>query len=416
MSDTRRSPYLLLKQRGFVLYWTARVLSNLSMQVTSVAVGWYVYDVTRDPLDLGFVGLAQFLPALVLVLFTGQAADRFNRRRIMALCMALEAGCAATLLYFAFQPGHAIWPIFVVLTAFGCARAFMGPAALSLLPNIVSAEDLPNAIALNSSSWQAATILGPVIGGLLYGISAEAAYGTAIAMFAIGALCAIAVPQPAQKIVREPTSWAVLSAGFRFIWKQQIVFGAITLDLFAVLLGGATALLPVYARDILDVGPWGLGLLRSAPGIGAIVMGLYLAVRPIENHAGMKMFFAVGLFGLLTIIFGISTAPWLSIAALALMGAADMISVYVRQTLVQLVTPDNMRGRVNAVNMVFVGASNELGEFRAGVSASWIGTIPAVVIGGIGTMAVAVLWAARYPQLRRVRRLTADVGHESNRH
>jgi MFS family permease len=373
--------------------------------VQTVAVGWQVYDLTRNPLDLGFVGLSQFLPSLLLVLVTGAAADRYRRRTIMAICVAAEALCAAALLILTFRGLTVVWPVFAILVGFGTARAFYGPAQQSLLPNLVSTETLSSAIALNSLSWQFATIVGPVSGGLLYGIAPEVAYGATIALLLISGLLILTVPRPGAKRAHEPATWETIVAGFRYIWHERIVLGAISLDLFAVLLGGATALLPVYARDILDVGPWGLGLLRAGPAVGAVSVALYLTFNPIRDHAGLLMFAFVGVFGLFTMVFGVSTITWVSVAALIVMGGADMISVYVREILIQLWTPDRVRGRVNAVNMVFVGASNELGEFRAGISAALFGTVAAVVIGGIGTIAVTGLWFWRFPELRRARRL-----------
>ncbi|MBL8894986.1 MAG: MFS transporter [Rhizobiales bacterium] len=393
------------RHRGYLLYWLSRFLATFSTQIVSVAVGWQVYDLTRDPFDLGLVGLVQFLPALLLVLVTGAAADHFNRRLIMAICQAVEAICCAILLFLVWTQHGSVTPIFAVLILFGVARAFLGPAQSSLVPNLVPPEDLSNAIAWNSSAWQVATIVGPVAGGLLYGLNAETAYGTALALMCAAALLVLLVPKPPQKTSRQATSLETLFAGFRYVWSEKVVLGAISLDLFAVLLGGATALLPVYARDILETGPWGLGLLRSAPGIGAIAVALYLARNPIRDHAGLIMFASVAGFGLATIVFGFSTIVWLSILALLFMGAFDMVSVYVRETLLQLWTPDLVRGRVNAVNMVFVGASNELGEFRAGISAALIGTVPAVVVGGAGTVLVALLWSKWFPQLRQARHL-----------
>lgn len=394
-----------LRHRGFALFWVSRLCTTFATQVVSVAVGWQVYDLTRNPFDLGLVGLVQFAPALLLVLVTGAVSDRFNRRVIMALCQIGEALCAGALLALTIAGVISVGQIFLTLACFGVARAFMNPASQSLIPNLVPAEDLASAVALSASSWQIAMILGPVAGGLLYGLSPQAAYGAAVALFAIAAVLVTLVPRPHQKTVPEPPTWAMVIAGFRYIWREKIVLGAISLDLFAVLLGGAVALLPAYARDILHVGPWGLGLLRSATGMGAIVMALYLTVRPINDHAGLIMFVAVGIFGAATMVFGMSTVVWLSVAALALAGAADMVSVYVRETLIQLWTPDALRGRVNAVNMVFVGASNEVGEFRAGSVAALIGVVPAVVIGGIGTLTVAALWAWWFPQLRHTRHL-----------
>ncbi len=273
-------------------------------------------------------------------------------------------------------------PVFAVMLLFGLERAFMAPAVQSLAPNLIPPEDLSNAVAWNSSSWQAATIIGPVAGGLLYGLGADIAYAVALALLLVSSVLVIMIPKPAQRMSREKPTWTSLLAGFSFIRSEKIVLGAISLDLFAVLLGGATALMPIFARDVLTVGPWGLGLLRSAPGVGAIVTAILLASFPISSRAGMLMFIGVAIFGAGTVVFGLSTSVWLSVVALAVMGAADMISVYVRETLIALWTPDEVRGRVNAVNMVFVGASNELGEFRAGTMASLTGAVPAVVIGG----------------------------------
>jgi MFS family permease len=391
--------------RSYAYYWVSRVLGTFGVQVVAVAVGWKVYDLTRDPLALGIVGLVQFLPSLALVLFTGTVADRFSRRKIMTLCLAAEFGCALALLLLAAGHTRDVWPIYLTLVVLGVARAFFSPAMQALVPNLVPPVALANAVAWNTSSWQLATILGPVAGGLLYGVSEYAAYGAAMVMFAAAAVLLLMIPRQPRGVPRDEAAWDTLSAGFRYVFRNRIVLGAISLDLFAVLLGGAVALMPAYARDILDVGPWGLGMMRAAPGVGAIAVAGLLALRPIRSHAGLWMFLGVAGFGVATIAFGVSVMPWLSIAMLAAMGATDMISVYVRETLIQLATPDEVRGRVNAVNMVFVGASNELGEFRAGVMAAMIGVVPAVVFGGVGTVAVAALWARWFPELRTAQRL-----------
>ena len=407
-SDTTLAPdqrYAAFRHSAFLRFWSARFLATFSTQIVSVAVGWQIYDLTRDPFDLGLVGIIQFLPSLLLVLVTGAVADRFGRRLIMGISTGLEAFCALALLMLSWRGLSGPGPVFAVLALFGIARAFLGPASASLVANLVPKEDFANAVAWNSSSWQIATIVGPVAGGLLYGISAEIAYGMAAALMAAATLLSFSIPKPAQRSSTDKPSLDTLFAGFRYIWSEKVVLGAISLDLFAVLLSGAVALLPVYARDILELGPWGLGLLRAAPGIGAIVVAVWLAGHPIRNHAGVVMFGSVALFGVFTVLFGVSTIPWLSIIALALLGAADMISVYVRETLIQLWTPDEVRGRVNAVNMVFVGASNELGEFRAGTMAALIGTVPAVVFGGVGAVAVAGIWALLFPELRKIRHL-----------
>lgn len=402
-ADTGR--YAAFRHRSFVRYWAARFLSTFSAQIVSVAVGWQMYDMTRDPFDLGLVGIVQFLPALLLVLVTGVIADRFGRRLIMATAIVVEAGCAAALLLLTLHGGMGPLPIFMVLAVFGVARAFFGPASSSLFANLVPPEDFANAIAWNSSAWQMATIVGPVAGGLLYGISAESAYTVAAVLMLVSACLIFTIPKPAQRTETAKPTLKTLFAGFGYIWSEKVVLGAISLDLFAVLLSGATALLPVYARDILELGPWGLGLLRSAPGIGAICVAVWLAGHPIRNHAGLTMLCFIAIFGVVTVVFGLSTVTWLSIAALVLLGATDMFSVYVRETLIQLWTPDEVRGRVNAVNQVFVGASNELGEFRAGTMAAVIGTVPAVVVGGIGAVAVAGMWAWLFPALRKVEHL-----------
>ena len=405
LTTTTDRRYAAFRHGAFLRFWAARFLATFATQIVSVAVGWQVYDLTRDPFDLGLVGIIQFLPALLLVLVTGAASDRFGRRLIMGLSTGVEALCALALLFFTLRGLTGVGPVFAVLAVFGVARAFLGPAAASLVANLVPKEDFANAVAWNSSAWQTATIVGPVAGGLLYGISADAAYGIAAVLMGAATLLAFSIPKPAQREATEKPSIETMFAGFRYIWREKVVLGAISLDLFAVLLSGAVALLPVYARDILELGPWGLGLLRAAPGIGALTVAVWLTGHPIRDHAGIVMFFFVALFGVFTIVFGVSTVPWLSIAALAMLGATDMVSVYIRETLIQLWTPDEVRGRVNAVNMVFVGASNELGEFRAGTMAALIGTVPAVVFGGVGAVAVAGLWAVIFPELRKIRHL-----------
>ena len=390
---------------AFRYYWFGSFASVFAVQITSVAIGWQVYDITRDPLDLGLVGLTQFLPSLLLVLVTGQAADRFGRRNIMAASIAVEAFCVAVLVWLTLRGLDSVAPIFAILLLFGIARAFYGPAASSLVANLVPTKELAGAVALNTASRQIATIVGPVAGGLLYGIAAPAAYGAAFCLLILATGLILLVPRPQRRDLPPAVDWSTVLAGFRYIGSNRVVLGAISLDLFAVLLGGATALLPVYARDILELGPSGLGMLRAAPGVGAIAVGLYLASHPIRDHAGIVLFVFVAAFGFSTALFGLSSLVWLSIIALMLVGATDMVSVYVRETLIQVWTPDQVRGRVNAVNMVFIGASNELGEFRAGVMAAWIGTVFAVTFGGIGTMAVAGLWARWFPELRVIRSL-----------
>ena len=396
------------RHAGFRHYWIARFLGSFSAQTIGVSVGWQVYDITRDPFDLGIVGLTLFLPAFLLVLVTGAVADRFNRVLIMTVCMAGEGLCALALLMFTVMGEQRVVPIFCALVVLGTLRAFYGPAQQSLMPSLVPEEDFASAIAWGTSSWQIATVVGPVAGGLLYGIAPEAAYITSFVLLTFAAAMSIRVPARGHT-ARERPSLKTVVAGFHYIWKEKIVLGAISFDLFAMLLGGASALLPVYARDILTVGPWGLGLLRAAPGIGSILVAAILLRHPVKDHAGVIMFVCVALVGFFIAVFGASTEVWLSVLALGLMGGFDMVSVYIRETLIQLGTPDAVRGRVNAVNMVFVGASNELGELRAGLSAWAFGAVPAVIIGGAATIGVSVLWWYWFPQLRKARHLQGRV-------
>ncbi|MBI1340249.1 MFS transporter [bacterium] len=418
--------FAAFRHRPFAIYWTARLMTTFGTQVLSVAVLWQMYDLTRSTFYLGLVGLVQFAPALLLVLVTGAASDRFGRRLVMGLSIVLAAICAAAMLTVSASGLNSPNLVLLILTVFGVARAFLGPASASLVINLVPREDFANAVTWNSSAWQMATILGPVAGGLIYGLGetpsapavfhgagAEAAYGTALACMIVGAAMIFSLPKPPERVKGEARSLDSLLAGFRFIWGEKVVLGAISLDLFAVLMGGVVALLPVYARDILQLGPDGLGLLRAAPGIGAIAMAALIAMAPIRDHAGRIMFAAVAAFGVFTVVFAVSDIFWLSIGALILLGAADMVSVVIRETLLQLWTPDSVRGRVNAVNSVFVGASNELGEFRAGTLAGLIGpaaagAVPAAVIGGVGAILVAGGWALMFPQLRRIRSLDEE--------
>lgn len=396
----------VFQSRDFSFYLTARFLSAVAIQMQNVAVGWLVYDLTRDPFALGLVGLASFLPAVVLALVTGHTADRYDRRRILVVCYLITVATAAGLLAIATSGSRDTWLIYVLLLIFGISRAFANPAGQALVPNLVPPEQLGNAIAWNSTVWQTATIAGPALGGLLYYLGAGVAFGAATACFLA---CVVLFGLMRSRIQPRPSdvTWETLLAGIRFIRSRPVIFGAISLDLFAVLLGGATALLPVYARDILDAGPGGLGLLRSMPAVGALLVALWLAQRPLQSKSGLRMFQGVALFGIATIGFGLSTNIVLSCVFLFVLGAADMISVFVRSTLVQYDTPDAMRGRVAAVNSVFIGASNELGEFESGAVAAAIGTVPAVVVGGIGTLAVCGLWMRWFPALRYRDRLTA---------
>ena len=397
--------WTVLSHRVFRLYVGSRFLSAVAIQMVNVAVGWQVYELTGDPLALGMVGLAQFLPAFLLTLPGGQVADRFDRRRILQLSLAVLVAAALVLLGMAVAGRPAVGAIYGVLAVIGVVRAFLAPASQSLVPLLVGPELVPRAVALNSSAWQVAVIAGPAAGGLLYALGAEVVYGVAATLFAVSTLAVSRLEMTLTVRSERPKGLTGVLDGVKFVLGRKDILGAISLDLFAVLLGGAVALLPVYARDILDVGPWGLGLLRAAPGVGAVAMALYLARYGIKDHAGRILFVFVALFGFFTMVFGLSTSVPLSIGALVLMGACDMVSVYIRETLLQLWTPDEVRGRVNAVNRVFIGASNELGEFRAGTVARLIGAVAAVALGGAGTMGVAFFWSRWFPELRTARRL-----------
>lgn len=394
-----------LSYPSYRFFWATTALTSFSAQIMAVAVALQVYLLTHDPFMLGLVGLATFLPALCLVLVTGLVADRFNRRRIIAICIGVEFTCAVLLFFYAGASVEQVWPVFLVLVAIGSSRAFISPASSSLAPNVVPREALASAVSLNASAWQLANVLGPVLGGVLAAISLQLAFAVAGLFQVVAVACVLMIAAPAQKVSNQATSAETLLAGFRYIWHEKVVLGAISLDLFAVLLGGAVALMPIFALDILDVGATGLGIMRAAPGIGGIPTALFLARFPIKDHAGRILFVFVALFGFFTMMFGLSRSIWLSVPMLMLMGATDMVSVSIRETLMQLWTPDDVRGRVNAVNSVFIGASNELGEFRAGTMARFTGAVVAVVIGGIATMAVSGIWSLAFPELRRARYL-----------
>ncbi len=390
---------------GFRFFWLTTLLVSFAVQIMSVSIAYKIYEVTREPLLVGLVGLCLFLPALLLILVTGLTADRFNRRAIMATCLSVELLCAIGFLLFTEVEAHEVWPLFAILIILGIARAFWSPAAQSLAPNLVPAEALSNAITINASAWQIAAIAGPAIGGVLYSFAPAVPFGTGAVLLCCAVVSVLLIPKPPQRQSSQATSVDTLLGGFRYIFSNRVVLGAISLDMFAVLMGGAVAMLPIYATDILHGGSIANGLLRAAPGIGAIAMALFLTRFPIRNFAGRILFVFVALFGAFTVVFGFSTSIWLSIAALALVGASDMVSVTIRETIMQLWTPEEVRGRVNAVNSVFIGASNELGEFRAGTVAHFIGPVAAVVIGGFGAMAVAGIWSVLFPGLREQRSL-----------
>jgi MFS family permease len=406
MSAYRANRLAVLGNRDFSLYLVARLLGTLGVQMQTVAVGWQVYEVTRDPLDLGLIGLSQFLPFVLSILPAGHLADSRDRRRIVTACYGLECICALLLFAIALRGLTDAAPVFAVMTLFGITRAFQMPTGQALLPNLVPPEQFGAAVAINSLVWQIATIAGPALGGIVYLAGAPVVYATAAGLFAIAVVLTLGLRAGGGRGgPREAASFAALLLGLKFVRSRRVVLGAISLDLFAVLFGGATALLPVYAADVLHVGPAGLGWLRTAPGIGAAVCGLVLSLMPITRRVGAHMFGGVVVFGVATIVFGLSTSFWLSMIALLAMGAGDMVSIYIRHLLVQLETPDVIRGRVSAVNAVFIGASNELGEFESGVTAAWFGAVPAVVVGGCATLAVAALWTRFFPELAGMNRL-----------
>ena len=404
MSGTRSGVLGALRYRNFTLYLVARFIATLAVQMQSVAVGWQVYTISKDPLDLGLIGLAQFLPFIVLVLPAGQIADRFDRRLILTACYVVEVGCAALLLAFTYYGLTEVWPVFMVLVLFGAARAFAMPTSQAITPNLVPRETFGNAVALNSSTFHVATILGPSLGGLMFVAGATTVYATVAALLTVSVGFMLAVRLPATIRSTAPATWHTVLEGLRFVRSRPVVLGAISLDLFAVLFGGATAMLPVFARDILVTGPEGLGALRTAPAVGAALTAATLAFFPITRAVGRWMFAGVAVFGVAIIVFGLSGSFALSLAALVVLGAGDMVSVYIRHMLIQLETPDEIRGRVSAVNAVFIGASNELGEFESGVTAVWFGLVPSVVIGGAATIAVTGLWMRLFPSLRTMDR------------
>jgi MFS family permease len=388
---------------SFVLFQLARFCIVLAAEMQSVAVGWQVYEITKRPLDLGLVGLAQFLPSVLLFLVAGHAADRFNRRKLIVACYSGYAFCAGSLLYLTFRGVHSVYPIYAVLVLLGVVRCFSGPVSRALLPQLVPEKDFGNAVAWASGIYQCAIVLGPSLGGIVYAASRGPAAVYTLSAIAAAAAALSTFQIKVQSVARtpEPLNWKTTLAGLRYIWREKLILGSISLDLFAVLLGGAVALLPVYAREILKIGPWGLGMLRSAPAAGAASTAVFIAHKPLGRRAGSTMLWCVAGFGVATILFGVSRSLALSLLALFLVGATDMVSVIVRQMLMQVGTPDEMRGRVNAVDMIFIGASNELGQFESGLTAQWFGAVPAVVLGGLGTLVVTALWAWGFPELRR---------------
>jgi MFS family permease len=395
-------PPPLLRHRPFALFWGARVATVIAFQMLGVAVGWQIYALTGSAWYLGLVGFAQFLPMFLLTLAAGHVADRYDRRLVARVCQVLQGAAAGALAMGSFGGWLGKEEILVLVFLVGAARAFEYPTMQALVPGLVPAHLIPRAAAGSVSAAQTAAIIGPALGGVLYAVGPTTVYAVAGCLFLAASLLIALIriaPPPAR---REPASLSSLFAGIAFIRSRPAILGAISLDLFAVLLGGATALLPVYARDILVTGPWGLGLLRAAPAVGALAMSLYLARHPLRSRVGRTMFGAVALFGAATVVFAVSTSFPLSLATLVLLGGADVISVVIRQTLVQVETPDEMRGRVSAVNSLFIGTSNQLGEFESGATAALFGVVPAVLLGGIGTIVVVLLWMRLFPELARI--------------
>ena len=393
------NPLAVLRYRGYAAYAAARFCTTLCWQMLSVAVGWQVYALTRNPMDLGYLGLVQFVPFVLLVLPGGHVADHADRRLVLITAYAVAALCAGILAWFWLSGLKSVWPIFAVMAVFGAGRAFWMPAGQSMTPNLVPPEAFPSAVALNSMLFEAGVIAGPALGGVLYLVGPSVAYCTVAGtlLVVVGLIFTI---RPVRAQVAESSQTADLLDGLRYVLHRRALLGAISLDLFGVLFGGATALLPAYARDVLHVGPAGLGLLRTATGLGATITAISLMVSPIERHVGRWMFAGVALFGAGTVVFGLSRSFPLSLMALALLGVGDMVSVFVRQVLIQLETPDAIRGRVSAVGSMFVGASNELGEFESGLTARWFGLVPAVVLGGVVTLVVVGSYLKLFPELR----------------
>ena len=388
--------------KPFKLFLCARAATFMAFQMLAVAVGWQIYALTGSAMYLGLVGLAQFMPMFLLTLVVGHVADRYDRRSIARICQAVEGLAAGVLALGSFSGWQSKWSILIIIFIVGGGRAFEGPSLQALLPGLVPIKLFPRAAAWSTSAMQTATIVGPALGGFLYVAGPAVVYAAAGVLFLAASIFIALIRIERVPSKHEPVSIRSLFAGISFIRSRKEILGAISLDLFAVLLGGATALLPIYARDILVTGPWGLGLLRSAPAVGALTMSVYLARRPLRHHVGRSMFIAVAVFGTATIIFALSTSFILSLISLVVLGASDVISVVIRHSLVQIETPDEMRGRVSAVNSMFIGTSNQLGEFESGITASLFGVVPAVLIGGIGTIIIVIMWMRLFPQLARI--------------
>lgn len=393
----------VLRHPPFALFWFSRVLSTLAFHMQAVAVGWQVYAITDSAFYLGLVGLAQFLPMILLTLFVGQAADRYDRRVIVSICQAIEATATAALAIGTLGAWLTVERMLGLVAVIGAARAFEGPTMSALMPTLVPRALIPRGSAWLASANQTSQIVGPALGGLLVGVGAAVPYAAASALYLAATMLVAAIAADGVVRRRGPVALESFFSGMVFIRQHRILLGVLSLDLFAVLVGGVTALLPIYARDILGTGPWGLGLLRSAPAFGALAISVALARHPIERRVGPRMFGAVIVFGLATIVFAVSTDLVLSLTALCVLGMADVVSVVIRYSLVQIQTPDEMRGRVSAAFSLFTGTSNQLGEFRAGLTAALLGAVPAVLLGGLATMTIAALWITLFPELRRIR-------------
>ena len=402
-SATASSPGIL-QQRPFVLFWLARLASTMGYQMLALTIGWQIYEITNSALALGLVGLIQFVPAVVLTLLIGHAADRYDRRLIVRAAHCIYALAATMIMTALFTKTLGRDLLFAAVFIIGCARAFEMPTAHALAPTLVPSPLISRAVAAWTSANQTAVICGPALGGFIYAVSPVLIGVICLFFFACSITLITLVKAPGPAPVRDPPTFASVLAGFHYIRSRRRLLGVITLDLFVVILGGATALLPIFARDILAVGPIGLGLLRSAPAVGALITAIVLANHPIERHIGRKMFAVVGIFGVATIVFGLSSYFPLSLLALAILGASDAVSIVIRFSLVQIETPDDKRGRVSAINYLFVGSSNTLGEFESGLIAAWLGAIPSVVIGGLGSLLVAGIWMMLFPDLRRIDR------------
>jgi len=403
--STAASTATVFSHRAFALYWFSRIASILSFHMMVVAVGWQLYEMTGSAFDLGLLGLAQFMPMLLLTLFVGHVADRYDHRLILMLCQLTEGAAAAVLALGSAMGWLDSIAIYIVVALVGAARAFEIPTMAAMVPSLVPRAAVPSAMAWFASANQTGQIAGPALGGVLYILGPTTVYGITIALWCVGGALLAAMRVARAERLNEPMSLRSLLGGFRFVRHDRIILGTLSLDMFAVLLGGATALLPIFARDILETGPWGLGLLRSAPAVGALTMSVILARRPLTLPVGRVLFSVLLIYGLAVTVFAFSTVLWLSLGALAAMGAADVVSVVIRFSLVQLRTPPEVRGRVSAVNGLFTGTSNQLGDFRAGTMAALFGTVPAVVIGGVGIILVTAIWMFLFPELRRIRSL-----------